>query len=74
MWNYSIIFTSVFYGIVNKVSMSLAEELKSHNITRKELAEYYGKDVSTINNWHRDNGKLFNAAVLGYVSYKINKG
>ena len=53
--------------------MSLAEELKSHNITRKDLADHYGKDVSTINNWHRDNRKLFNAAVLGYVSYKINK-
>lgn len=54
--------------------MSLAEDLKKNGITRKELAAYYSKDASTISNWYRDNRKLFNAAVLGYVSYKINKG
>ncbi len=51
--------------------MSVSESLKKHGVTRKELAEYYGKDVGTIRNWYRDNRRLFDAAVLGYVSFKI---
>ena len=51
--------------------MSLAENLKQHGITRKELAAYYDKSEGTIRNWYIDNRRLFNAAVLGYVSYKI---
>lgn len=54
--------------------MSLSEDLKQHGITRTELAAYYNKGEGTIRNWYIDNRKLFNAAVLGYVSYKINKG
>ena len=53
--------------------MSLAEDLKQHGITRVELAAYYNKGEGTIRNWYIDNRKLFDAAVLGYVSYKINK-
>ena len=52
--------------------MTAGKELAKLNITRQEVASYYNKDVGTIRNWYIDNRRLFDAAVLGYVSYKIN--
>ena len=51
--------------------MTTGKELEEYNITRQELADYYDKGVSTIRNWHRENPRLFKAAVLGYLSYKL---
>jgi hypothetical protein len=35
----------------------------------KGIAAYYNKDPATIQNWHRDNRRLFNAAVTYYIKY-----
>lgn len=42
-----------------------AKNLGSESI--KNVAAYYGKHQSTIQNWHKNNRRLFNAAVNYYV-------
>jgi hypothetical protein len=43
-----------------------AKQLGAKSI--KDVAEYYGKHRDTIQNWHKDNPRLFEAAVSYYVN------
>lgn len=52
--------------------MTTGKELEKYNLTSKEMAEYYNKDIGTIRNWFRDNRRLFDSAVIGLVAYKVN--
>ena len=42
-----------------------AKELGAKSI--KDIAKFYNKNSSTIQNWHKHNRRLFNAAVSYYV-------